>query len=331
MLFLILLPGTLFLFWFLWHFLRRGVIDPIEDLERVARAVARGDYSRRLQTTGRRDEIGRLVVVMNRMLGLLEEYRDSMEAKVGEKTREIERKNRELMLAQRLAATGTLAAGIAHEINNPLGGMLNATRRLRRPDLTAEQREKYVVLLEECIGRIGDIVQRVLSLSPRKASPARLDLAGEIRKAAELVAHRAQRKNVAVRVDSLGPHPVIAGEANEIGQIFLNLLINGVDACREGGQVEVRVRQEPGWAVAEVEDDGVGMEPDVAAQAFDMFFTTKPAGEGTGLGLATVHTLVLGYGGTLDLRTEPGHGTRFTVKLPLLPGEGPSGGEPRHD
>lgn len=315
----VLLPSVLFLIWFLWFFLSRGVLHPIEELGAVARAVARGDYSRRLPTNGRQDEIGRLNAVTNRMLDLVEDYRNTMEAKVAEKTKEIETKNRELLLGQRLAATGTLAAGIAHEINNPLGGMLNAANRLRRTELSPEQRERYILLLEECIGRIGGIVSKVLSLSPRKMTPTRLDLGHEVRKVIELAQHHAAERQVHLDLSMSEPAPVVLGEVNEVAQIFLNLILNGIDACDQGGKVLTTVAAEGTDAVITVTDTGHGMTPDVAAQAFNVFFTTKEAGRGTGLGLAIVHSLVVAHGGRITFKTDPGLGTSFTVRLPMVP------------
>lgn len=314
-------PGLVFMFWFLYEFVTRSVLHPVEELGRVARAVAGGDYSRRVRIRERHDELGRVVSSFNRMLDLVQDYKLRMEARVREATSEIERKNRELMLGQRLAATGTLASGIAHEINNPLGGMVNALNRLKKDDLPPERRRRYMELVEENVERIGTIVRQVLAVSPRKMVPAPLDLGGEIEKVLDLVGHRARRKGVEVRLDSPRPGPVILGEANEIGQVFLNLLINGVDASHEGGRVDVEVRSEEGWAVVEVRDSGPGMSPEVAARAFDLFFSTKEAGQGTGLGLAIVHNLVQAHGGTITLDSEPGRGTRFEVRLPLYEGE----------
>ena len=310
-------PGTLLLVWVLWLFLRGSVVGPLEELAAVADSVAAGDYSRRLPPSPRRDEVGAVVSAVNRMLDLVSDYRERMEARILEKTEEIERKNRELMRGQRLAATGTLASGIAHEINNPLGGMLNAVKRLERGDLDPQRCEQYLQLVEEGIGRIQEIVQQVLAVSPRKTTPVAVSIPNEIRRVAGLVAHRARQLDVAVEIRMAEDVPPVLGETNEIGQIFLNLLINGIDACESGGHVEVDVRRTGAWVETRVHDDGVGMDAQTAARAFDLFFTTKEAGRGTGLGLATVHSLVESHGGSIVLRTAPGEGATFTVRLPV--------------
>ncbi|NRA96509.1 MAG: HAMP domain-containing protein [Planctomycetes bacterium] len=317
---LLLVPGLVFLFGFTWRLISTRLLEPVEDLGRVARRAGRGDYSRRLVLPpDREDEIARVMAVFNRMLGLVEEYRDEMEDKVREATDEIGRKNRELMLGQRLAATGTLASGIAHEINNPLGGMLNVARRLEREDLTPDQRGRYIEILEEGIERIGEIVKKVLAVSPRKMTPTPLKLEEVIGRSIDLVQHRATRKGVTIECEFASPLPEVLGESNEIGQVFLNLLINAVDACEEQGEkVMVRATVHGEQVMVEIEDDGIGMAPHVAERAFDMFFTTKEAGEGTGLGLATVHSLVQAHGGSLDLKTAPGTGTTVCVRLPFM-------------
>ena len=324
-LFLIVGPGLIFLFCFLWISLTRSVIAPLESLSRVARAVSHGDYSRRLPPTERKDEIGRVTRALNRMLELIDDYRQQMEARIEEKTAEIERKRRELMLGQRLAATGTLASGIAHEINNPLGGMLNAVVRLRRGDMDPERTERYFDMVEEGIQRIGAIVQQVLSVSPRKMVPTPINLAEVLRRSADLVEHRATQAGVAVELE-LEEVPPILGESNEIGQIFLNLFINAVDACTESDlrQLHVRLRRDESSAIVDVSDTGPGMSKEVASQAFDLFFTTKDAGRGTGLGLATVHHLVEAHGGSITFETDQETGSLFRVRLPFMHEEGAS-------
>ena len=117
--------------------------------------------------------------------------------------------------------------------------------------------------------------------------------------------------------------PPVLGEAHEISQIFLNLLLNAVDASRPGGEVRVEFSAEGSEVVAWVQDDGAGMTPEVAARAFDHFFTTKEAGKGTGLGLAMVRSLVQALDGSIRFETEPGKGTRFEVRFPR-PSEPPS-------
>ncbi len=318
----VLLPAFGLLFLALWTFLSRRVLRPIEELDAVVCSASAGDSAVRAQVLGSDDdEMARLARNFNRMLDLLHEYRHELESRVAVKTAELEGRNRELLLAQRLAATGTLAAGIAHEINNPLGGVLNAATRLKRPDLTREQRLQYLELIEEGVTRIGGIVRKVLEVAPRHATPVAVDLCIAAQRTLDFVRHRADRRQVELHLDADDQaKPVVLGEANEIGQVLLNLVINAVDACAVGGNVHITLKVDSGFVLLEVRDDGAGMTPEVAARAFDMFFTTKPAGEGTGLGLAMVHSVVTALGGTVELHTEPQQGTRVVLRLPQLQG-----------
>ena len=303
---LLLIPGLVFLFGFTWRLISKRLLEPVERLGHVAQSAGRGDYSLRLAVpSDQQDEVARVMVVFNRMLSLVEDYRDDMEGKVRDAADEIAKKNQQLMLGQRLAATGTLASGIAHEINNPLGGMLNVAKRLERPDITEEQRRKYIEILEEGIERIGAIVRKVLEVSPRKSTPTSIVLDAAIDRTIDLVQHRASSGGVEIVREIDGPLPAVLGESNEIGQILLNLMINAIDACDGGGgTVTVRAHGTASEVIIEVADDGVGMEPEVADQAFDLFFTTKDAGAGTGLGLATVHSLVQSQAGRSSFRRD---------------------------
>ncbi len=307
--------GTLALVGVLYSFLARSVIRPLEEMGDVATAAAAGDYSQRVTVRRRRDEVGGVIEAVNRMLGLVEDYRANMERRVAENTAVIANKNRELMLAQRLVAMGTLAAGIAHEINNPLGGMLNALARLRRLDITPEQRDRYLTLLEENTARIGATVRKVLDLSPQRMVPGPVLMPDVVRRVFDLVRYQADRVGVRLELDETGPLPAVLGEANEVVQIILNLVLNAIDACNAGGEIRVRLRREGPWVAVDVCDDGTGMTPEVQTRAFDLFFTTKEAGKGTGLGLATVHNLVTNLGGTIDLESQPGKGTTFRLRF----------------
>jgi signal transduction histidine kinase len=308
--------GTLASIAALYRFLARDVLRPLEDLSGVAAAFAEGDVSRRAAELDRGDELGRTVAAFNRMLGLVQDYRANMERRVGEQLETIQQKNRELALAQRLAATGTLAAGVAHEINNPLGGMLNAVGRLKKPGISEESRAKYLEILDENVERIGAIVRRLLDLSPRRAEPGDVDLADAARRTVELVRYRADKQGVKLVVEAGEGVPRVRGDRHELTQAVLNLVINALDAVAAGGAIRIRTAADGAYARLEVVDDGAGMPPEVQARAFDLFFTTKEAGKGTGLGLAAVHHAVTSAGGEIAVESAPGRGTTVRLRLP---------------
>jgi hypothetical protein len=334
----------------LWLFLRGSVVGPLEELAAVADSVSSGDYSRRLPPSPRRDEVGAVVAAVNRMLDLVSDYRERMEARIRAKTDEIERKNSELMLGQRLAATGTLASGIAHEINNPLGGLQNAVRVLGRESVDPDKRRRYLALLDEGLGRIQRTVSQLLRFTPRRKSTEPVDLVQVCFDAAALVRHRAAKEGVrvALRLPGRAPFepgpelpksdvPRVPGSRDELGQAVLNLLVNALDAVGEStahGKARVDVELElapaaaPTEVVVRVRDNGPGVAEDDLGRIADLFFTTKEVGRGTGLGLAIAANVADAHGGRLSLENTPGGGFSAELHLPLATGDGRAGEAP---
>ena len=170
--------GTLVLAGAIYLFLARSVIRPLEALGRVATAAAQRRLLAACRSRPRGDEVGSVIEAQNRMMALIQDYSANMENKVREGVEMIDRKSRELVMAQRLAAIGTLAAGIAHEINNPLGGMLNAALRLKRRDLTDEARDEVRRAARGEHRADRETVRRVLDLTPRRTTPGPVSLPG---------------------------------------------------------------------------------------------------------------------------------------------------------
>lgn len=240
-----------------------------------------------------------------------------------------EKKKNEGLLVQatKLAAIGTLAGNIAHEINNPMG-IISAKVRLlltdpRHPLPEKVQRDLQRVV-DQC-DRIGALTRGLLDFArPSEAERAPLAPIEPLEKALAMVAGRNMKARVEVVRELPADLPPVVGSQNELQQVFLNLLINAVDAMPQGGRITVRARRAtlPGGrsAVAiDIEDTGPGIPPHVRARMFEPFFTTKSAVVGTGLGLAIVLGLVQAHDGTIDVESEPGRGARFTVTLPAAP------------
>jgi signal transduction histidine kinase len=317
--------GTLVLLALTWLLLERSVLRPLTELAAGASRVAGREYDRPVPGSGS-DEIGRVVAGFNSMMSDVGDAERRLTARVDEATRQAEERGRGLVIAQRLAATGTLASGIAHEINNPLGGMLNVALRLKqeeeggraKPDGSGA-RVRYLGLLIDGLTRIQEIVKRVLQFTPRHVEPAVVPLLDLVRKASAFAEHRAKKGKVAISIEGVDA-PVLA-EPGEMQQVFLNLLLNACDALSEsGGRVAVRSRREDGRIVVDVADDGPGMSPEQLAHCFDLFFTTKEPGKGTGLGLSVAHHIVEQHGGVLSAASTPGAGATFTVSLPIAGG-----------
>ena len=326
--------------------LRRFVLDPVDELARGARRMAAGDLSVRLREPGSGDEIAQLVRTFNAMSATVRDFNARLEREVEQATRQARQAEHAAMTQRRLAAMGELAAGIAHEINNPLGGLLNVVEALQRGDRTPERRAQYLGLLHGGLERMRDLVGQLLRFTPRAAVRAPVALEQPVRDALALVRHRASRQGVelllcdAERCEpeesaspellaSLAALPTVMGEAHELAQAVLNLLVNALDAlegrrpddARGPGRIHVRLRRSGAQLALEVADNGAGMAAADLARARDLFFTTKDPGKGTGLGLGIVHSVADRHGGTLELESQPGEGFRARILLPLEPPE----------
>ncbi len=320
--------------------LRRFVLDPVSRLALAARKVATGDYSVRLEENRAQDELSELVRGFNAMTGQVERLNTGLADEVRRQTEQARRAEAAAMTQRRLAAMGELAAGIAHEINNPLGGLLNAVERLQRGELESEKRSRYLELLQSGLERIRRTVGQLLRFTPRTASAAWIGMLEPVEDALALVRHRAQRQNVTMVLRD-GIHenpedvrrelallPKLNGEAHDLGQAVLNLLVNALDALEEqrpesaggGGHIDVRLAQEGDDLLVEVKDDGPGVLEQHLPRVADLFYTTKAPGKGTGLGLAIVHQVVARHAGRVELRSKPGEGFCATMYLPIASG-----------
>ncbi len=328
--------------------IRRTVLDPVAGLARAAGRLEAGDLSARARERGRQeDELGGLVRTFNAMAVRLERYNRDLEVAVQEATDRVRSAEAAAMTQRRLAATGELAAGIAHELNNPLGGLANAVEALKREDLPEERRQEYLQLVSGGLQRMGETVGRLLRLSPREATLGEVEVDRPLSDALGLIRHRAEQIGVAVELhlrseEASGPLdpflpssmerlrvlPRLQGAANELGQAFLNLLVNSLDAIEEGrasgriprerGRIRLELGLTAGGSLELVfEDDGPGVPAEVLERAADPFFTTKEQGKGTGLGLAMVHNVIAAHGGRVLVSSEEGEGFRVAIEMPL--------------
>jgi two-component system NtrC family sensor kinase len=253
---------------------------------------------------------------------------EAANVRLAESLQQLKTTQARLLFADRLASVGQLAAGVGHEINNPLAYVLSnlhfiqkeMTRTQGAPEL--EEREELLTAIadaREGAERVRLIVQDLKQLSrPDDASSGPVDLGGVLRRVMKLASHEIGRR--ARLVEELGELPPVQGSGAGLGQAFLNLLINAAQAIPEGNaavnEVRVKARWEaPERVVVEVSDTGRGIAPEHLERIFEPFFTTKPVGEGTGLGLAVCHGIVQSHGGEIQVRSEPGKGATFRVSL----------------
>ena len=326
--------------------LQRKVLDPVQHLAGVMRKLESADLKARAEIPAKRnDEIAELGLGFNDMARRLERYNRDLQDAVDEATARVKSVEAAAMTQRRLAATGELAAGVAHELNNPLGGLTNAVEALGREGITPERRKEYLSLVSSGLARMGETVGRLLRLAPRESQLEGVDLGRPLGDALGLVRHRAEGMGVVLEVagpipgraprpafdpSALAPFealPQIRGAANELGQAILNLFVNALDAIGESraggsashgpGRIELSMVEAPAGTIRVVcRDDGPGVNEEVMGRAADAFFTTKEQGKGTGLGLAIVHNVVAAHGGRVLLESRPGEGFTVTLELP---------------
>jgi two-component system NtrC family sensor kinase len=240
-----------------------------------------------------------------------------------EQRRLVEHAHAQLAQSEKLAATGRLAASLAHEINNPLQAIRNSLQIMLTYSLEEGEKEQYLEMIDEEVERLMGMVGRILDFSrktERAVSP--LDVNEILNKVLTLAHKYLQHRHVVLRQHLAPGLPPVVGSASELGQIFLNLVLNAVDAMPEGGTLTVRSGGgEDGRLVVSVRDTGVGIPPENLERIFEPFFSTKQ--EGTGMGLAVSRTLVRRHGGTLEAESPPGEGATFTVRLPVSEGAEP--------
>jgi PAS domain S-box-containing protein len=233
-----------------------------------------------------------------------------------------------LSLTERMATVGTLAAGVAHEINNPLAFLVGqlelAQRQLLREPLTDSREAILASLGEAHVGaeRVRDLVRDLGAFSHPEARPAgALDVREVLELAVKLASVELRHRARLVR--DFGDVPPVLADSSRLGQVFLNLLVNAAQAIPEGHadrhEIRLRVRAEEHTVVVEIHDTGQGIPPELLGRIFDPFFTTKPVGRGMGLGLSISHGLVTALGGELSVESEPGRGSVFRVRLPVVP------------
>ncbi len=313
--------GTIFLLLVTYIYINRVVLRPLSILISSAARVADGDFSRRMPENAAYDEMATLLRTFNAMTMKMEQYQRELQDEIRKAQQKITHTERSLFHAQRLTTTGTLAAGIAHEINNPLGGMMNAARKLQEGNLDPERQRQYVELISEGLERIRVIVQQVLQFRPKPFEPQAVAVREVVEKSIAFLDHRAKGRGVEVRNETRTDLPTVNGDPLELQQAFLNVLMNAVDACKpQEGMVTIYAKQESGAMRVSVADNGSGMDERTMARCMDPFFTTKEVGEGTGLGLSVANNILENHGGRLEIASSPGRGTTVTFILPITNG-----------
>ena len=312
---------------------RRFVGTPIRQLIAGTKAVSAMQLDRPIEVSagGELRELARsfdtMRVHLQAAMAEINSFTHTLEEKVAERGRQLSRAQERLIQSDRMASLGQLAASVAHEINNPISGILNLSmlmQRLLKEDGVPAERladfRKYLAAITEETTRVGRIVSDLLSFS-RRSTPhrARAHLNRIVEHTVSLISHKLQLSNVTLQLNLGSELPEILCDSSQIQQVIINLVMNAAEATAHGGRVVLRTRYEPAKEslILEVEDYGAGIAEEHRARIFDPFFTTKSTGKGVGLGLAVVYGIVDAHGGRIAVTSQLGQGTTFTVRLPL--------------
>jgi two-component system NtrC family sensor kinase len=320
----------------IFFFTRRFVANPIRELVAGAKAVSAMELDKRIEIRHGSEELDQLVTAFNAMqdrlkvaIGEINQFTEKLEAKVQERTEQLQIAQQKLVQTDRLASLGQLAASVAHEINNPVAGVLNLSmlmQRVLRDDGIPLERiadfRHYLGQVSNETTRVGRIVSDLLSFS-RRSKPQRTaaDLNKIVRTTLSLVSHKLRLLNIEVKEDLDVKLPPVSCDASQMQQVAVNLILNGAEAMQSKGcgRLRVSTRTAAGGASVrlEVSDTGEGIRPENVSKVFDPFFTTKAEGKGVGLGLAVVYGIVQAHGGEVDVQSAPGVGTTFALTLPV--------------
>jgi len=290
-------------------FLAKGVLQPIKHLVSASHQWAKGNLDYRVKTT-RKDEIAELAERFNLMASSLRQRDEQLK----------EYAHQQIMKSERLATLGQLAAGVAHEINNPLGAVLMYTH-LALEDL--EERDTLRTNLERAVteaSRCKNIVKGLLDFA-RQTEPKveQSDINETLERTLAVVENQALFQNVKITKVICPSLPKVLMDVGQIQQVFTNIVLNAAEAMEGKGELTVTTRMTPDNEYVEIEftDTGCGIQPESREKIFDPFYTTKEIGHGTGLGLSISHGIIARHNGIIEVKSELGRGTSFLVRLPL--------------
>ena len=296
-----------------------ALVRPIRALHRGAAALARGDLTHRVGGDRRGDELGDLARAFNAMASEIERWNTELARRVEEKTREAREAQDLLLRAQKLAAVGQLGAGVAHEVNNPLTGLLGLVQLLLLQEPADSARRKTLESIEAQARRIHEIVKRLQrSADEAEGAHTPVDLRALLDDALAREDAALSQAGVTV-IRQYGPPLRVAGDPQKLGEAFSELMVNARRAMPGGGQLTVGYRSIDGQlAAVHFADTGKGIAAEIRGRIFEPFFTTKIDWNAKGLGLTMVHRVCEAHHGRVTVESEPGKGATFTVLLPVL-------------
>jgi two-component system NtrC family sensor kinase len=316
-----------------WLFVWRVVHDPLGVLKAGTQRLARGELGFQIETKSH-DEVGELARSFNEMSQQLSNARDeitawnrTLEDRVLEKTSELKKAAERMLHVEKMATIGKMAAVVAHEINNPLSGILTYSKLVKRyiergafdDETKRQEMAENLDLVATESRRCGDLVKNLLSFS--RTNPINLEwiqVNPIVDRVVKLALHKLEMASSQVHVDTGTDLPVIRADAAQIEQVLLAFTMNAIDAMPHGGNLWISTSvTDHSELLLQVRDDGMGIPAELLPRLFEPFLTTKDTGKGVGLGLAISHNIVERHNGRIEVESQLGRGTTFNVYLPL--------------
>ncbi len=284
----------------LGYFITRQITYPINKFIKGANAIAGGDLNQHIELSSK-DEIGNLAVAFNNM---------------AEELKKMQKMQEELRRLDRLSALGQLVAEVAHEVKNPLGIIKNSAQILESSPLSNTRRKEIVGFVIEGAERINRVVDNFLQFArPPKMKKEKTDIIGVVDRTIRLVSDTLAKNNIEVTKDYTDSIPLIRVDPSQLQQLFLNLILNAIEAMPKGGELKISTQLERKEILIAFSDTGRGVPSKLKKKIFEPFYTTRE--HGTGLGLAIAHKIVENYGGRITLESKVGKGSTFKILFPI--------------
>ena len=284
----------------------RAISRPLQKITLAAVQVTEGEYGTEVDLRKSNDEIG-----------LLADSFNEMSRKMADDIKQLQQLNEQLIRTEKLAAMGTLAAGVAHEVNNPLAAISSLIQMMQSKGGLDDKTMENLKLIQTQIQRITQVTKDMMDFARvRPAAKSLVDVAGIIEKSLRLASFDKSFQKLKIGKLFSENLPKVLADADQLQQVFLNLFLNARDALPEGGELFIETTTGNSEVRIAITDNGVGIKSEDVQKIFDPFFTTKPTGKGTGLGLAVCYGIITAHGGKIEVVSNNSHGTTFSIALP---------------